>query len=78
MNEDETEPATEESPRDLRDELQRELIEAFTANIGADQTLPQAASEALIALVSSTNSTCQDVINALSIEDPIKTEVPSE
>jgi hypothetical protein len=78
MNEDETEPTTEESPRDLRDELQRELIEAFTASIGADQTLPQAANEALIALVSSTNSTCQDVINALSIEDPIKTEVPSE
>ena len=74
------EPAPENRPvsRNLRAELEANLESAFTANIKAAVTLPDAVAESLIGLLSASTPTSSDVIAALSLEDTTESEVPSE
>jgi hypothetical protein len=70
--------ATTAPPRDLRAGLQDGLIEEFTKNLNSEATLPNLANEALVALLSASNPSSQEVITALTLEDPIELEVPNE
>lgn len=70
----ETEPA---SP-DLRAELQTILETEFAVKLKATKVLPDAASAALVSLLSASEPTTEDVFEALSLEDPIEPEVTSE
>jgi hypothetical protein len=69
---------TQSAPKDLRGELQTALFTEFAKNLNIDATLPNAARESLMALLSASSSTSEDVIAALCLEDPIEQEVPSE
>ena len=66
------------APKDLRAELETDLKSEFSAKLKAAGTLPDAVTESLVALLSASDPTSADVIVALALEDPTKTEAANE
>ena len=69
---------TQSASKNLRAELQADLSIEFAKNLNLAAALPNAACESLLALLSKGNSTTEDVIEALALEDPNEPEVSSE
>lgn len=72
------EAETSPAPKDLRAELEADLKSEFNANLLAAGTLPKAACDSLVALLSASAPISADVITALGLEDPTQPEVPNE
>ncbi len=66
---------TQSGPKDLRAELQANLISNFSKNLYEAVSLPNAAYESLVTLLSNANTTSSDVIKALDLDDPSEPEV---
>ncbi len=69
---------TNSAPRNLRAELQTDLITKFANDLNKTTVLPNAAIESLVELLSSSSLTSGDVITALASEDPTESEVANE
>ena len=67
-----------ELPRNLRAELFQNLENIFTALLNTDATLPVAAKNALFEWVGSEAPIAEDVIVAISKNDPAKKELENE
>jgi hypothetical protein len=70
-----SEPKPKAVPRDLRAELKANLETEFREKLEAQDTLPEAVSSSLVALLSTDNPTNADVLAALVLEDSVETEV---
>jgi hypothetical protein len=77
-NQPESEAESESAQRDLRSELQTDLVTQFEAKLNTNGTLPTVVSKALVALLSAQAPTSSDVIAALALEDPIEPEALNE
>ena len=77
MSEEEQVPNTE-GTRDLREELTQALVADFSSKINVTASIPNAASEAVIAALSGDIPSAEDILAALSLEDPIEIEVSSD
>lgn len=71
-------PESKTAPRDLRAELEANLESAFTINLKAAETLPDAVSASLVALLTTSGPTSADVVAAIALDDPIEPEMSSE
>jgi hypothetical protein len=69
-----SEPEPKAAPRDLREELKANLETEFRSKLEAQDTLPKAVSSSLVALLSTDNPTTAEVLAALALEDPVKSE----
>jgi hypothetical protein len=73
-----TEAEIKNVSRDLRAELQTNLVAEFTAKLKVADALPDTVCESLIALLAASGPTSADINVALALEDPIKPEVSNE
>ena len=74
----ESDAESESAQLDIRAELQANLVTLFTAKLETNGSLPEAASKALVALLSTQAPTTANVIAALALDDPINPVVLNE